>query len=722
MQISFSFQWWLALVFFIPAIGIITFFYFRIDKPLRGYTRFILITLRSIAIGLMLFCLLEPIIIAQQEIQKKGNLLILVDDSQSMSIKDQAGDTRIESIKKILNNETVSNKNNISELSKRFNVRLYKFTSSATNVEKFSLNADGSFTDIGNSLTKAIREWRGQPIAGVMLITDGANNAGVDPVTIAQQSGIPIYTVGVGSTTSSKDIQINRVEANPIAYVDHVLPIKVSIKSKGYDGKEIRVSLIQENILKDIVSLKLDSKEVEQIVNLQFKPQQEGTINMKVSVPSEPDEYNKQNNSFPFLVKVIRTKLKVLYIEGRPRWEYTFLKRALQRDPNIETTFMIANKQPNTFYPISDRRALPEKLAPYDVIILGDISPAFFTREQENAIKAYIENYGGSLLLLAGEDSLGKGGFSESSLKDLLPIEEPRLIKGTFNPILTQYGQIHPATRLSDDQIENNAIWRDLPAIYQFYASTKVKSGSIVLLESQQESGKPLIVFQRYGKGIVMMFTTDNTWQWAFSGYSFGIDDSHYRKLWSSIIRWLASIRNQADKITVETDKQSYYKYEKVRITAYIYNENYEPVNDAQIKAQIQSDTKNIYDVTFVSEGDGRYIAEFKPVLDGNYKVNIEAQRKEISLGKGSTEFIVQSIALEMQDTQLNERLLKELALVSGGAYCHIDDIDQLNIKEVNETITSTFENSIWDNIYVFIAAIIFLGAEWLLRKRNGLI
>ncbi len=545
MQIIYSFSWWLALLFFLPAIGFIIFFYYRTDKPLRGFVRFVLIALRSIAIGLILFCLLEPTIITRQETQRKGNLLVLVDDSQSMTIKDQAGNSRIELVKKVLVN---NNKFDMPEFSERFNVRLYQFNSSATSVEKLSLKAEGFLTDIGNSLMKATKEWKGQPIAGVLLITDGANNSGTDPLIIAQELDVPIYTIGVGSITSSKDIQINKVEVNPIAYTEHILPVRVSIKSKGYDGKEIRISLLQENVLKDTVSLKLDSKEGEQLVELQFKPQQEGILNMRVFIPAESDEYNKQNNSFPFMVRVIKTKLKVLYIEGRPRWEYTFLKRAIQKDPNIEATFMIANKQ-NSFYPISDITSFPEKLISYDVIILGDISPTFFKDEQLNAIKTYVDNNGGSLILLAGEDSLGKGGFNESSLKSLLPIVEPRLIKGAFNPILTQYGQIHPVTRLSDDQTENSAIWRDLPVINQFYASTGVKSGSIILVESQQERGKPLVVFQRYGKGIVVMVTTDNTWQWAFAGYPFGIDDSHYRKFWSGMVRWLAFARNQADKI-----------------------------------------------------------------------------------------------------------------------------------------------------------------------------
>ncbi len=160
----------------------------------------------------------------------------------------------------------------------------------------------------------------------------------------------------------------------------------------------------------------------------------------------------------------------------------------------------------------------------------------------------------------------------------------------------------------------------------------------------------------------------------------------------------------------------------KVRIISYIYNENYEPIDDAQIKAQIQAPNRNNYDIAFTSDGNGRYTAEFKPALDGNYKVNIFAQRKEIPLGKGSTEFMVQSMALEMQDTQLNERLLKEISSVSGGAYYHISDFDKLNIKEVNDTVVSIVENSVWDNIYVFFSAVVFLSLEWLLRKRNGLI
>ena len=261
-----------------------------------------------------------------------------------------------------------------------------------------------------------------------------------------------------------------------------------------------------------------------------------------------------------------------------------------------------------------------------------------------------------------------------------------------------------------------------MPVIYQFYASTNVKSGSIILVEIQQFSGYPLVVFHRYGNGVVMSVTTDNTWLWAFAGHHFEIDDSHYRKFWSSMIRWLAYASNHSDLITVVTDKLSYYKYDNVRISSYIYNEYYEPINDAQIKALIQAPNGASYDLIFVLDGNGRYVADFRPVLDGNHKINISAQRKEIPIGKGSTEFIVQSIPLEMIDTQLNEKLLKEIAMVSGGHYYHISDFNKLNINDVFDTVVSIAEKTIWDNVYLFIIAIILLSAEWLLRKRKELI
>jgi uncharacterized membrane protein len=732
IQISQSFPIWIAVIILIISFAIVIFSYYRTDKPLSRRYRYALIALRILAIGLILFCLLDPTIIMREETIKKSNILVLVDDSQSMSLTDSGEKTaRIDEVNKALISKDGS-KAIIESLDENFNTQLYQFSSDVTPIKELSLKAQGNLTDIGKAITKTFDDWKGQPVAGIVLITDGSHNSGEDPVRSAQKAGVPIYTVGVGQTKIPRDISVSRVEVSPVAYVDHALPIRVAISSNGYDGREVRITLNQSDnfgSLKDSASLKLDSRLGEQIVDLQTKPQQEGTIKFTVSVSSAPDELTQQNNTYAFFVKVVKTKLKVLYVEGSPRWESTFLNRTLQRDPNMDVTYLITTKQ-GGYYPQFPLKTFPDtknELSLYDVVILGDISPGSLKNEQLGMIKDFIENRGGSILFLGGAKSYGDGGFGESTLRDMLPIDigqnGAKQIKTSFNPVLTQQGMTHPITRLSDDSQENTSIWRDLPPISKFYSGIGIRSGATVLAENQQEK-RPFITFQRYGKGMVLMIAGDDLWQWAFGAYPFGGDDSYYRKFWSGTIRWLASVRTQADRVTVTTNKQTYSRDEKVLIKAYVYNENYDPVNDAQIKAQVQTPAKATRDLIFTLEENGRYSAEFSPTMDGNYKIDVEAQRNGSLLGKSSTEFIVQTATLEFLNTQLNEPLLKEIADISGGSYDRISDISNLlsSIKETKDKVISIRERSIWDNAFVLIIVMALLTTEWFIRKRKGLV
>jgi uncharacterized membrane protein len=731
IQLSQSFPIWIALIILVISFAVVIFSYYRTDKPLNRRSRYTLIALRILAIGLILFCLLDPTLIAKIETIRKSNILLLFDDSQSMSLTDSGEKaTRIDSVKKAFLDGS-SQKPIIESLKERFNTQLYQFSSEVSPVEELSLKAQGTLTDIGKAITKAVDDWKGQPVAGVVLVTDGRHNTGEDPVKSAQKAGVPVYVVGVGQVKMPRDTLVSRVEVSPVAYLDHVLPMRVAISSNGYDGREVRVALTQTDngLLRDSTTIKLDSRTGEQIVDLQTKPQQEGTIKFTVSVSSAPDELTLQNNSYAFFVKVVKTKLKVLYIEGRPRWESTFLNRTLQRDPNVETTYLVATKQEG-YYPQFPPKTFPNtknELFSYDVMILGDISPSFFKNDQLAMIKDYVENGGGSLVFLAGNNSYGDNGFGESILKDILPIEigqnGARQVKVTFNPILTQQGMIHPVVRLSDDPAENTAIWRDLPPLSKFYDGIGIRAGATVLAEHQQEK-KPFIAFQRYGKGMVLMIAGDDLWQWAFGSYPFGGDDSYYRKFWSGNIRWLASVRTQADLVTVTTSKQTYSRDEKVKATAYIYNENYDPVNDAQIKAQVLIPSRATRNLIFTLEENGRYSAEFNPTMDGNYKIDVEAQRNGLLIGKSSSEFIVQTAMLEYLNTQLNESLLKEIADISGGSYHSINDISELlpSIKETKDTVVSTQERSIWDNVFVLLIALALLTTEWFIRKKKGLV
>jgi hypothetical protein len=790
------------------AVAIIISAYRRTGKPLSRRLRATLITLRIVSIGLLLICLLEPALTVREEVHRKANLLVLVDDSQSMSLTDVdsrkfpplegnkespplegnkeslplereneespplekeneespplekggkggfEGDrnvvSRIDAVKRAF----VYRENGpMADLADRFNIQLYQFSSDCTHVEELTPTAAGTLTDIGKAISKAAGEWRGQLTAGIVLVSDGGNNSGESPVEIVRQAGMPVYTVGVGSTHKPRDIQVAKVEVSPIAYAEHLLPVRAVIKSSGYDGREVQVSLTQDvgathaPPLLDSVSLTLDSQNGGQTVDLQLKPQQEGTFNFSITVPVAPEEFTDQNNVYPFFVKVVKAKLKVLYIDGRPRWEYTFLKRALLRDPNVESMCMVEAGDASRV----TRRGFTtrKELFSYDVLILGDISPSLLSSEQLNMINDFVEDRGRSVIFLGGTHSLGRGGFGESALRGMLPIEigpgGARQVRGAFSPTLTRDGLRHSITRLSDDQMENVAIWRDLPALTQFYQGTGIKLGATVLAEHVGAGlrARPVIVFQRYGNGIVLMIASDSLWRWAFGAYPFGGDDSHYRKFWSGAIRWLASIRTEADLVNVKTDKGSYHRDEKVRVTAYVYDESYAPVSDAQLKAQLAMlDTRSsmpdsgegeppvkprVYpasSIKFTSDGNGRYSAEFTPVRDGHYNIRVEAYPAGGLLGSDSTEFAVQTTALEFQSTQLEEAFLRDLADTSGGSYHHLKDIADLpsSIREVSDTYTFVRERGLWDNGIVLVIAAALLSTEWLLRKRRGLV
>jgi len=737
------------------AATVIMFAYRRTGKPLSRRLSATLITLRVVSVGLLLICLLEPTLVAREEVHRKANLLVLVDDSQSMSLTDVDRQTgmsvpRIDAIEEAL----ISNEKGVmADLADRFNMEFYQFSSDCAHVKELTPTASGTLTDIGKAISKAAGEWRGQLTAGIILVTDGGSNSGESPVEIVRQVGVPIHAVGVGSTQIPRDIQVAKVEVSPIAYADHVLPVTAVIRSSGYDGREVQVSLMQGDgqtqgsPLLDSVSLTLDSQEGQQMVDLQLKPQQEGTFNFSVTVPAAPEELTAQNNVHPFFVKVVKTKLKVLYIDGRPRWEYTFLKRALLRDPNIESTCLV--EAGNASRVTHDVFTTGKELFPYDVLILGDIGPSFFSNERLNMINDFVEDRGGSVIFLGGKHSLCRGGIGESALRGMLPIEigpgGARQVRGAFSPILTRDGLRHPVTRLSDDQMENAAIWRDLPALTQFYEGAGIKLGATVLAEHERSGEsrvRPVIVFQRYGNGIVLMITSDGLWRWAFGAYPFGGDDSHYRRFWSGTIRWLASIHTEADLVNVQTDKGSYHRDEKVHVTAYVYDESYTPVNDAQLKAQISILDRSVArdqsivtgeletrdypasSVKFTSDGSGRYSAEFIPARDGHYKIHVEAHHAGGLLGKDSTEFMVQTTALEFQNTQLEEAFLRNLADVSGGSYHHLRDISDLpsSIKEVSDTYIFIRERGLWDNGIVLMIVVALLGTEWLLRKRKGLV
>ena len=760
MRFIYFLPWWIVAIGLAIVAGVTAYAYLHLRRPLSRRLRFFLIGLRISAASILLLCLLGPVLIERKDITPRTNLLILTDTSQSMGLEDVELDGqqihRLTLVNRLLFDLSSQF---LPDLANRFEVHRYRFdTQPQQLIESIEpLEAKGGLTDIASSIQSVLKEWRGQPLAGVVLITDGAHNASTFQIENVTDMQIPIYAVGVGNLQQPKDLKISKIEVSPVVYMEHDVPVRIAVQHMGYAGSKIRLSLVQVadsvhggNRVVDAASITLTSQPT-QVVEFTLNPQEEGSFQYVASVPILPDELTPENNEKVFPLKVVKTKLQILYIDGLPRWEYTFLKRTLERDPNIDPTCIILSSRTRNqlrgtllerssgYYPqTTELHRVPrfpetlDELLAYDVLIIGDLRATALTQAQQSAIVDFVEKHGKAIIFLGGRNSLGVNGLKKTPLEGLLPILIPT--NGCFprdedfGPQLTHQGTYHPITRLGDTQTRVEAIWRDLPALSRWFGGFRLKGGATTLAIHRQprsEKSMPVIIFQRSGLGKSLLIAAEGLWNWGFGVWSFKDEDDTYLRFWGQAIRWMAT-QADAKQINLTTDLTTYSVGDEVQITVYAYDESYQPLGDASLKIEVTpSDGKSFQVRTAASSQiPGGYTAQFRANQKGNYQIRASEGLTSSSLGEDSTEIFVQSPLAEFENPQLNERLLKQLAEKTGGVYTSIVEAESLpeKISDVQERVFATQERDLWDTPIVLILVVGLLGAEWFLRKRRGLV
>ena len=783
MRFTYFLPGWAVVLGIGIVIGVTVFVYLRMTQPIHPRYRFLLIAMRVCAASILLCCLLAPVIIEKKDITPPTHLSVLVDTSKSMNLVDASmSETSVSRLSRV--NELLFNEQGrfLQALRDRFEVHLYPFdtglhqsTPLPQNLDAEALPAfepNGALTDIRTAIGEAAAAWKGQNTAGILLITDGGHNSGQFPVEDVTVLNVPVYAIGVGSVEPPKDIQIQHIDYTPVAYTNHESIIRVTVVQTGYTGKTTRLSLreMTRKTLVDTATLTFNqssnatpaSATTKQIVELKLTPQVEGNFQYTVELPVLDGELTEANNQKTFSVKVVKAKLNVFYLEGRPRWEYTYLKRALQRDPDIEATCAILLKNTSKRFPptnsvlsrldgyypqttpTSETPRFPEtqtQLSKYDVLILGDLGEEHLTTTQQRAIVDFVEVQGKPVIFLPSRRMLGMNGLRNTELAQLLPIEIPsngcRRHDTEFIVQPTPSGMFHPMLQLMDAQqnqtstlaSNNAAAWRNMPALSRSFSGFRLRGGATPLMETGR--GAPILILQRTGLGKSLLIAAEGLWNWDFGVNTFK-DTSYqdlYSRFWAQVLRWMAT-NTDDEKLHLTTDADSYAIGDTATVTAYLYSEAYRatqtdatvqfevvPPEGATFQLQIRGITETATDI------GNLYSTQFSLLQNGTYRIRATARTANQTLGEDRIDIHVHPQLAELEVPQLNEDLLKKLASETSGAYFAIADAEALpeNVAKVQNSVFVDAERELWSHPLILIMVVGLLGTEWFLRKRIGL-
>ena len=734
---------WIIVLFALALAGLVILFYRRMPVAVSPWMKAGFSALKILPLLLVVFCLMEPVIVTSEVSPRQGFLLLLFDDSGSMGIQDGGrGLTRVEAVKRRFREDGL-----LEELSSRFRVRAYRFAARTERVEDIGeLDASGVATDIAGALGQAAGEFRDLPVAAVVLVTDGADNAstGTDKLPNAtaylESQDTPVYTVGVGEERIARDVDILKVAASNRVTEGTITDLVVTLRSSGYDGRSVDLNIRESGRVVQTVPVRLGRDGDVQRVRVFLSPESPGILEYSAEVAPQDAETIAENNTQAFLLDNRSRTGRVLYVEGYPRREFKFIRRALEEDPRIDLVSMVRISPDGRIYRQGIRDPKRElsagyprsraELFSYDAVVFGDIEADWFTPEQLEFTEAFVSDRGGGFLMIGGLNSFREGGYAGTPVEDVLPVRltggnwAMGIVDHAFRLEPAEEGINHPLLRFASTREEDRAIWNSLPELIGYNRVGEVKPGASVLAidpgADVLEGSNVLLAVQRYGSGRSMAFTGFSTWRWQMHLPS---EDQSHERFWRQMIRWIALYA--PGRVTVATDRSNYGGHESVIIESRLFDREFEPVDGAAVWAHVTGPDGRSEPVRLEwSLGkSGLYRGEYRPELGGVHKVEVSVRSDEDGLLRDQTGFTVAPSAAEFTNAELHAEDLERLAGSTGGAYLPLSEADRLTemIRPVEDTATSTRERDLRDAPFLFAAILLFLGAEWFLRRQKGL-
>ena len=696
------------------AAGIIGAFlvYRSTDPQTTVLRRVVMAVLRSIAIAAAVFMLADPLLLAHHREEITPSVAILLDNSKSITISDKSGDRR----KKLL---SIAYSDDFKNIEKKYPV--YRFTFSDSLRINGELKFDGNSTALGEALSELLDTASSLELGAVVVVSDGQNNVGIDPLSIAGTYPFPIFTIGVGASEPAPDVAVSQVLANPVSYANEKMPVIAYIRSWRISGKQTEVSIWEGN--RKLGRQKIELPKSGQVIPVKFEitPEKAGTHYYTVRIPKLGGEISSSNNAQSVAVKVLPSRKRVLIASDHASWEVSFWRRALEEDPHIEISLFIdrggGDAKFNRFP--SDTSTLNQ----FDAVVLVYFSEAM-TPFVANALEQYVRG-GGSLLWLFDD-----GTISSQSLKNIepaLPVQFDsgmKFVSEQFVPVVSADGFTHPIMKITRSGEDLASAIAGMPPVFGAVPSTSKPEAKILLVHPEKDI--PILAVWEYGSGRSAVICGAPLWRWAIIPAGFGGDDHIFKNLAQNLLKFLLA-KEKISRFVLRPGKRVYRSGEPITISASLRDESNQPLSGAKISIDVKpvdSDTASSFTIEPTEIGNGIYQSRLPSLSPGKYRISGTASFGDRKIGSARTSIVVEEYQLEFAQSNQDRAMLEGIAQLSGGKYFSADSIsnlpDEIKIRKRMRTWTS--EKELWSSMWLMFIIVLSLAIEWILRKRANLL
>lgn len=729
---------WVLVVAAIAAVGVAAWGYARVQGLPRGQ-RWVLGGLRALALLVAVACLARPTLVVASAVPQRNVLGVLLDDSRSMALRDAGPESRADLVERAFADSSAL----VSALGERFALRFYRFAADVRPTGSAAgARSAGTRTDLAGALEGARQELAGTPLAGIIVVTDGADNAGRDlaPALLALKARrVPVHTVGVGLERFARDVAIERVAlpSRPLAGV-HLLA-DVTLRLRGVGGE--RVALVAEAdgrvVATDTVAL--PARDESMRARLRLSELAPGTHRITVRAAALDREPILENNEAHGVVQVREGPDRILYVEGEPRPELGFLRRAIATDSALQLVALLRSAE-QKFLRLGVRDSLElaggfptsrEELFAYRGLVLGSVEASFFTPDQLRMLAEFVSRRGGGLLALGGRAALAEGGYRGTPLAEVLPIALDRAPRDDDGPAIelrvrpTAAGLVQPALQLRATEATSRARWDSLPPLTVVNALGSLRPGATALLTGRREGESidlPMLATQRFGRGTAAVFAPQDSWLWRMHA-EIAEDDATHATLWRQLARTLTE--ESPERVEVVAAPSRVAPGEPVELRARVADAQYLDVNDAVVVATVTSPSGRTSEVTLESSigEDGAYVGRFVADEAGLYAIAPAARRGADTARGPAAALLADEAGADVEQAELRAPLLRRIADETGGRYYPLAQVERLvdDVAFTESGVTVRESLDLWDMPIVFLALALLLGAEWGMRRARGL-